>query len=378
MKGIGQYFKQKTENLSFIEIKPDTYVDVNGYKISSDIPLPLIIDELIKEIKDKNAQDNVKVSSMINGMIYTIGVDPEFKYCGEYKNILYKYDQKIEEYILYSGLKKINEGSFEDGMIWLRALTNLNCNNVMGMFNYGLALEEKARKLYSLNNKEMGDLFFQESTRTFEEIINLDNTFSNVYYKLGFHYKNNKQYKKCQLMWEKYIQLGGEDELLQEVRENLEAIKDDVIYEEGYIQILNGNPEEGLEKLLPLKERYVGWWNLSFMIGLGYRQLGRYSEAKEEFIEVIDIVPKQVDALNELGLCQVYLGEFKEAIDTFSEAIKLKPNDYEIICNRGMTYLQISDIENAEKDILKAYKINSEDEITKSCKNELDRIKNMN
>ena len=377
MKELDNYFKKKTENLSFIEIKPETYVDINGYKIHSDTPLPLIIDELINEIKERKAQDEVKVSSIINGMIYTIGVDPEFKHCEEYKLILYKYDDKIEEYILYNGLKKINDGLFEDGMVWLRALTIINDIHTMGIFNYGLALEEKAKRLLESNNEKLGNVFLRKSTELFEKVINIDNNFSQAYYKLGYHYKNSKQFKKSQLMWEKYIQLGDDDELLQEVRGVLDAIADDVNYEEGYLHILNGDAEKGLEKLLPLKEKYVGWWNLLFMIGLGYRQLERFEEAKAEFISVLEIVPNQVDALNELGICQVYLGEATEAIETFSRAIELKPNDYEIICNRGMTYLQLLDIKNAEKDILKAYTINSEDEITIACKNELDRIKNM-
>lgn len=377
MKELDTYFKEKTENLSFIEIKPETYVDINGYKVYSDTPLPLIIDELIIEIKEKNAQDEVKMSSIINGMIYTIGVDPEFKHCEKYKSILYKYDEKIEEYILYNGLKKINEGSFEDGMIWLRSLRIINDRNTMGIYNYGLALEEKAKRLFASNNESLGTLFLRKATESFEKVINIESKFSPSYYKLGYHYKNSKQFKKSQLMWEKYIQLGNDEELLQEVREGIEAIKDDVTYEEGYLLILNGNAEEGLEKLLPLKEKYVGWWNLLFMIGLGYRQLERFEEAKAEFINVLDIVPEQADALNELGLCLVYLGDVTQAIDMFSKAIEIKPNDYEIICNRGMTYLQSLDISSAEKDILRAYAINSEDEITIACKNELDRIKNM-
>lgn len=377
MKDLDNYFKEKTENLSFIEVKPKAYVDINGYKVCSQTPLPLIIDELIEEIKEKKAQEEVKVSAIINGMIYTIGVDPKFKHCEEYKNILYKYDVKIEEYILYNGLKKINEGLFEDGMIWLRSLTLINDRHLMGLYNYGLALEEKAKRLFVLDKKELGSAFLNKSTECFEKVIDIDDRFSQSYYKLGYHYKNSKQFKKCQLMWKKYIQLGNDDELLQEVREGLESVNDDVIYEEGYLQILNGNAEKGLEKLLPLKEKYIDWWNLLFMIGLGYRQLERFEEAKEEFINVLDIVPNQVDALNELGLCQVYLGDTTEAIETFSKAIELKPNDYEIICNRGMTYLQLMDISNAEKDILRAYAINSEDEITNACKNQLERIKNM-
>ncbi len=376
MKGLRDYFLDKTENISFIEIKPDSMIFIKDYKIGSDVPLPLIVDELISEIKEGTAKDEVKVSSIINGMIYIIGADPEFTYYQQYKKILYDYDEKIEDYISYIGLKKINEGAFEEGIVWLRALYHINAQNLMGKYNYALALEEKARRLLSVNNK-MGSIFLNSSTNVFEEIINEAPSFDLAYYKLGYHYKNSQQYVKSSLMWERYMQLGKDTEMLEEVRESLELIQDDIIYEEGYNLVLSGNPNAGLEKLLPLKEKYVDWWNLFFMIGLGYRQLGMYIEAIHEFETVLDFVPEQVDALNELGLCQAFIGKYSEAISSFTKAIELKPKDYEIRCNRGMTYLQMNDIENAEKDINAAYEQCSADDITISCKQELEKMKSM-
>lgn len=376
MKDLQDYFLDKAENISFIEIKPDSMVYIKDYKIGHEVPLPLIVDELINEIKKGTAKDEVKVSSIINGMIYIIGADPEFKFTQQYKEILYHYDEKIEEYILYMGLKKINENVFEDGIVWLRALYNINDKNLMGKYNYALALEEKSRRLFTIKNN-MGSVFLNSSTNVFEEIINEDPSFDLAYYKLGYHYKNSQQYLKSSLMWEKYIQLGKDTEMLEEIRENLESMQDDIIYEEGYNLVLSGDPKAGLEKLLPLKEKYVDWWNLFFMIGLGYRQLGMYHEAINEFETVLDFAPNQVDALNELGLCQAFLGNFNEAISTFTKAIELKPKDYEIRCNRGMTYLQINDIKNAEKDINAAYEQCNTDEITISCKQELEKVKSM-
>lgn len=377
MKKLDEYFIQRTKDISFIEIKPDSFVYINNYKIGSEIPLPLIVDELINEIKEGTAKDEVKVSSMINGMIHLIGADPNFKFLQQYKEALYSYDEKVEEYILYNGLKKINENSFENGLVWLRALYHINSNNFMGKYNYALALEEKARRLLANNDEKNGGIFLKCSTNMLEDILNENPNFGLAYYKLGYHYKNSQQYVKSSLMWKKYLQLGKENEMLDEIRENLDAMQDDIIYEEGYSKILSGDSKAGLEKLLPLKEKYVDWWNLFFIIGLGYRQLGMYKEAIIEFETVLDFAPNQVDALNEIGLCKAFLGEFNEAISSFTKAIELKPNDYEIRCNRGMTYLQINDIENAEKDINKAYEICNTDEITVSCKKELERIKNM-
>ncbi|RKD32573.1 tetratricopeptide repeat protein [Thermohalobacter berrensis] len=375
MKSVNEYFKEKTENLSFIELKPGSFIDINGYKITDEIPLPIVIDELITEIKERRAQDELKVSSMIRGMIYTIGVDPKFKYFDDYKKILYKYDNRIEHYILYRGIDLIKEGSFDEGIIFLRALTFLNSENVNGLYNYGVAIEKKAESFYKLKQPKKGKEFLIEAIRTFETILDINPNFPMAYYKLGFHYKNMKQFKKSQIMWEKSLEFDISEDIKEEIEANLLDIKDDVIYEEGYNEILRGNPKAGIKKLLPLKDKYSDWWNLLFLIGLGYRQLGEYDKAIKEFKNVLAVNPGQVDTYNELGLCYASLGKFEDAIENFTKAIERRPNDYEIICNRGLTYLQLGDKDRASKDIERAYELNPQDEITITCKRELEKYK---
>ena len=369
---LDEYFKQKTKNISFIEVKAETYIDVNGYRVTEEIPLPIIVDDLIEQVKEDDVSEEIKFASFINGIVYTLGVDPKFKYFGEYKKILYSYDEKIEDYIIYKSLKNINEEQLELGLIWLRALSFINNKNLFGKYNYALAIAERAKEAFELKDIELGKEFLDASTLILEEILRDDPEFHLAHYKLGYHYKSRKEYKKSQITWEKFLRFGKEPELIDEVRECLEAMKDDVIYEEGYNLILEGYSEDGLEKLMPIADRYDKWWNLLFMIGLGYRQLGQFDKAKEYFEKVIELEEDQVDTLNELGLCMVYMGEVEEALRNFSKAIELRPSDYEILCNRGMTYLQIRDIENARRDILKAYEIDSNDEITIACINELD------
>nr|WP_252187763.1 tetratricopeptide repeat protein [Anaeromonas frigoriresistens] len=155
-------------------------------------------------------------------------------------------------------------------------------------------------------------------------------------------------------------------------------MEDDVQYEQGYNLILTGKSQEGLEKLLPLTEDNGDWWNLLFIVGLGYRQLGNYNEAIRYFHKVLILKPNQVDALNEIGLCYANLGKFDEAISKFDKAIEMRPKEYQILCNRGMTYLQEGNIDKAETDIEKAFEMNPKDEITIACRKEIDKVKNGN
>lgn len=373
MNKLNEYFKQKTKNISFIEIKPETFIDVNGYRVTEDVPLPIVVDDLIEEVKTNEDANEIKFASFINGIIYTLGVDPKFKFFKEYSDILYSYDEKIEDYIIYKGLKDLSEDNLEIGMIWLRALYYINNKNLFGKYNYALVIAERAKGAFEAKDRRLGEEFLDSSTKILEEILEDDPKYDLALYKLGYHYKSRNEFRKSKITWEKFLRVGKEEELLNEIRECLDVIEDEAVYEEGYNLILEGYSREGLEKLLALADKHDKWWNLFFMIGLGFRQLGEFVKARENFLKVLELEDCQVDALNELGLCSVYLGEINEALEYFTKAIGLRPTDYEIMCNRGMTYLQINNIKSAKEDILKAYEINPNDEITLACMNELDK-----
>ncbi|EQI33119.1 hypothetical protein QOU_3656, partial [Clostridioides difficile Y202] len=68
--------------------------------------------------------------------------------------------------------------------------------------------------------------------------------------------------------------LGLDADLVAEVQENLGKMDFKVQYEEGYTLVFQGKFKEGLEKLLPLEEEHMDWWNLLFMIALGYKGMG--------------------------------------------------------------------------------------------------------
>lgn len=375
LRRIEEFFEEKTDNISFIQLREDSNLNINGYNLEGTLPMPILINKLVKEIKDGDAVEELNFDNVIEGMIYTLGVNPNFEHRDTYLEILKAYDNNIEGYILSEGINKVKNNNLDDGIVYLRCLINIDKENVKGLYAYGFALEEKSIKYFNNKNINEGNVFFSESTNHLEKILDIDDTFELAYYKLGYHYRNTKQYKKAEIMWDKFINMTKDEELLEEIQLQLQVIEDDVQYEEGYNLVLRGQPKEGLDKLLPLKEKHSDWWNLLFMIGLGYRQMGDFIEAKNYFENVLAINPDQVDTLNELGLCLANMGQYDDAIQKFTKGIELKPKDYEILCNRGMTYLQKGSIDKGTVDIENAYNINPQDEITISCMREIERLK---
>ena len=55
---VDEYFMDMTKNISFIELKKGSFIDLKGYIIKDYIPLPMIIDTLIGEIKSAMLMKN--------------------------------------------------------------------------------------------------------------------------------------------------------------------------------------------------------------------------------------------------------------------------------------------------------------------------------
>lgn len=366
MKIVDDYFLKKTDKVSFVQLKKGTSIDVGNYTIKDYIPLPIKTTTLIEEIKEGNIEEELRVSHLVDGAIYILGIDKDFKYKEEYRKILYNYNPRIEEYILFKAFKLIKEDNLEDGTIFFRALTGLNPKNIDGLFNYALSLENIARDFINSNQKEKGEVFLIESTNQLESILDIDSEYALAYYKLGYHYKYYEQFQKAKLIWEKYMKLDQEHERLQEIREELELIDDDAKFEEGVNYLTCSQYEKALDRLMPLSYKYKEWWNIFYLIGLAYKGLGEYEEAVDFFYEALDLDGNDVNLYNELGICLFGLGDIMEAINIFNQGIERDDTDYRIIFNRGLAYLKLGILDKAREDIESAYRLNPNDKVVKN------------
>lgn len=374
MDTINHYFLEKTYKVSFIELKKGTHIDIGDYVIEDDLPLPIVTDTLLKEAKDGNIEEEFKMSYLIEGIIYILGIDGNFKYKNQYVKILYNYDSEIEDFILYEAFGYIEGDDYETATIFFRSLTHVNKDNVQGLFNYALSLERLSEDYISRKEAEKGNDFLLKSTKYLENVLDISEKFAPTYYKLGYHYKYFKQFLKAKLIWEKYVKLKDNEEHLQEIREQLELLTDDVDLEEGLSYLNREEYEKALEKFLGLAEKHKTWWNNFYLSGLAYKGLGDFKNAIEFFYDAIDLDGKDVNVYNELGICLFSLGDLDKAINIFNKGIELDDTDYKIVFNRGMTYIKQGLTKKGIDDINMAYMLNPKDDMVRNQKKQLDYL----
>jgi len=371
LKSIEKYLKEQFDRIVFIEVKKEANLE-SRFDYIKGIPIPILISEIITSGNNPIETNNISLASMARGMVYSIGIDSNFKYKEIYTRFLYDFDEKIEDYIGYTGAKMAEEKQFMDAIISFKALMTINSENINGLYNYAKCCQDIIIDIE--DNKDKVKAFEEESLEAFEVIIDKFPAFAPAYYYLGFHYANQKLFKKASLIWSKCLELDIDEEKKKEIFFQMERIKDHVQYEEGYTYILNSQSQKGLEKLLPLVDKYADWWNLLFFVGLAYRQQQKYQEAIDTFKKVLTTKPTQADTLNELGLCYSSINDYPEAEKHLKKALKYNDEDGEILSNLGLLYMEMGKLEAAKENFEKSLEINPEDEITRKCIQKLNSL----
>ncbi len=362
-KFLNEFFDKQKDEISFITLKKDARIKLgsNEHVTSKEISVPIRVNSLITDIQNQDDYDGISIGNIIDGIIYVLGTEKDFSLKEEYLSILKDLNIDIVPYVIHC-INQFDDKKLNDVLVYGKSLVNV-IENERTAFVYASALERKAIERINKDSEETAKQYMSEALKYFEKSLDYNDKFALAYYKLGFYYKNNQQYIKAKLFWEHQQEYDDDAVRIDEIRNEIEQLDIYVRYETGYNLILNSEPKEGLDILLPLVEINNNWWNLLFFIGLGYRTLGEYEIAEKYFENVLKIEEGQMHAINELGLCKMCLEKYEEAKELFTTLLAMDPKNSETLCNKASANLYLGNKEEAKQDVEKALKINPEDEV---------------
>ena len=350
-----EFLKEKLDSLVFVELKTDIKMTSNT-KIDKDIPLPILADIVREKIHDSDP--SFSQNELVDGIIFLLGLDPVFKYKEDYNRLLHSIDKNILEILTNQILTQIEDENRVNSFIKLAGICHLGMDNETMLINIGrLAVE--------IANMNEDEEFNQFSYRLFKYMQKKETKEPMPYYYLGYYYYNLGHYSEAKKLWEESIDRDLDDVHKSDLIEVFPKLKSRLYYEEGYNLIFKGRYDEGLEKLLAIKDEFSEWWNLFFFIGLAYRFKEEYVRALYYYERALEIDPSQVDVFNEIGICHTLSNENDKAIAIFNKALAIKPDHHEILCNIGIAYYNLGNIEIAKEFVKRSYQIEPEDEITK-------------
>ena len=94
--------------------------------------------------------------------------------------------------------------------------------------------------------------------------------------------------------------------------------------------------------------------NLEYDRGVRLQQAGDLTGARRAYEAALQLSPRRIDALSNLGLVCSGLGQYDRAVQSFEKALKIDPRQPAVLFNLGLTYLQAGQNENARRSLAAA------------------------
>jgi tetratricopeptide (TPR) repeat protein len=358
---IEALFKSKADEVVFIELKEGKSISHNGAVLEAGLPVPIMFKYVVDKVKGISDTD-IQLRSIMEAMSYILGIDSQFPHKETYMEFMKGVDPLVTQNIIALASNAMVDEKYLDAAIFFKAAWEFDHDQPEILFRYTRCCDLAAEK--GKESPQRVKLLENESYEVLMHIIEHYPDMALAYYYIGFHLVNQKSYKAAQAVWEKAVAFGIHDDAKEDILKNLTHLWSRIQYEEGYTQVLEGFPEEGLVKLLPLEDENPDWWNLMFFIGLGYRQKEDYDNAIYYFKKTLNLNTGHIDTFNEIGLCYMSKGQFTEAQEYFEEALRLSPENSELLCNLGIVFLNQGQPDQAKRLIQKAHEIDPEDSVT--------------
>lgn len=349
------FLKERLDEIAFVELKHDMRIE-DRVVLPREVPLPVTA----RTIRDKVSGEasDFSQAEFIDGILFLMGLDPDFKHKEAYRRLLEAIDPDFLQIQANALLAAVDPDNRIVTLIRLVGVAHLGLEDPILLVQLG-------RLAHTTYLETTRDDFDRLAERLFMYLKKHEIPHPIPYFHLGYYAYNAGRYSEAQQLWEKSVELGlGEEEraALIEIHPQLQHR---LTYESGVDLILKGRYLEGVEQLLSLREVLSEWWNLMFFIGLGYRYQEDYRKALYYLERALDLKPDGVDILNEIGICHTMTGEWDQAIMTYTHALSLAPENHEILCNMGIAHEQAGDRKTAVRYIRRAFEIQPEDPVTR-------------
>lgn len=314
------------DELVFVHLEGQKEVEINNYRINPEIPLPMLKQEFDKLVKDKE----IPWPAFVRGIIYVFAKQPNYPHITEYKKLLYQFNPQIENLLLGEGSHLAETRQLDLARVIFQGLVNLNPELSEAWFNLGMCYQELSAQNFK-SNVEQGQFFLNSAIETFESLVSQGKASANVYYNLGFLYRQNGRFAQAKEAWETAIELGVDEKRKVELTGLIvELDRLDIAetqFNSGVKAINNGKFREATILLQPLAKRYPNWWQVAFHLSVACFHMEENTKAKEILTKVAELHPDLPEVFYQLGLCYLKQDQTEQAVEAFYRARELAPEN---------------------------------------------------
>lgn len=355
---------KKLKNLVFIDLKEEYHLeDVN---LPVGFTLPIKLDYLIEGIKEKELEEEINLEKIVEAMVYLLGIDSEFKYSKDYKKILKKLKIDLKNYAMHKAYISQEEDPL-DSYIFLKAYEEVAGEDPDIIFKEANILEALYNQIHE-EEYEKSEKLLNIIIKKYNKVLNLDETYSLAYYRLAYINLALAKYIKANMYFEKFINLSRDEELKDQVRKELEIIRNNVSFDSAKTYLSYGDYDKALNQLERISEDFDKDESFYYTYALSYYNMGDMDKA-EEYGKLS--VEKKTTEENINLLATIYAGrqEFTRSIEILELGLEEIENSYPLNYNMGIIYLNMNEKEKGLEYLEKANKLNPNKELESFIKN---------
>lgn len=349
---------KKLKNLVFIVLKEEYHLeDVN---LPVGFSLPIKLDYLIEGIKEKELEEEINLEKIVEAMVYLLGIDSEFKYSKDYKEILKKLKIDLKNYAMHKAYISQEEDPL-DSYIFLKGYEEVVGEDPDIIFKEANILEAFYNQIHE-EEYEKSEKLLNFIIKKYNKVLNLDETYSLAYYRLAYINLALAKFIKANMYFEKFINLSRDEELKDQVRKELEIIRNNVSFDSAKTYLSYGDYDKALNQLESISEDFDKDESFYYTYALSYYNMGDLDKA-EEYGKLS--VEKKTTEENINLLATIYAGreEFARSIEILELGLEEIEDSYPLNYNMGIIYLNMNEKEKGLEYLEKANKLNQNKEL---------------
>ena len=349
---------KKLKNLVFIDLKEEYHLeDVN---LPVGFSLPIKLDYLIEGIKEKELEEEINLEKIVGAMVYLLGIDNEFKYSKDYKEILKKLKIDLKNYAMHKAYISQEEDPL-DSYIFLNGYEEVVGEDPDIIFKEANILEALYNQIHE-EEYEKSEKLLNFIIKKYNKVLNLDETYSLAYYRLAYINLAFAKFIKANMYFEKFINLSRDEELKDQVRKELEIIRNNVSFDSAKTYLSYGDYDKALNQLESISEDFDKDESFYYTYALSYYNMGDLDKA-EEYGKLS--VEKKTTEENINLLATIYAGrqEFTRSIEIIELGLEEIEESYPLNYNMGIIYLNMNEKEKGLEYLEKANKLNQNKEL---------------
>ena len=349
---------KKLKNLVFIDLKED--YQLGEVNLPVGLSMPIKLDYLIEGIKEKELEEEINLEKIVEAMIYLLGIDSDFKYSKKYKEILKKLDIDLKNYAMHKAFINQDEDPLES-YIFLKGYEEVGGEDSDIIFKEANILEALYNKIHE-EEYEKSEKLLNIIIKKYNQVLNLDEGYALAYYRLAYINLALGKFIKANMYFEKFINLSKDEELKDQVRKEIEVIRDKVNFDSAKTYLSYGEYDKAINLLDSISEDFNMDESFYYTYAITYYNMGDFDKA-EEYAKLS--VEKKTTEENINILETIYAGrqEFTKAIDILNLGLEELEDSYPLTYNMGIIYLNMNEREKGLEYLEKANKISPNEEL---------------